>query len=64
MVCIGIFTKFATLNFQEILEVVIKASITIRSLDDDLKTHLPVRIAKHHQTIVEARSILSETVCC
>ena len=39
------------------------ASITIRNLDDDVKTRLRVRAAEHHRSMEEeARVILSEAV--
>ena len=39
------------------------ASITIRNLDDDVKTCLRVRAAEHHRsTEEEARQILAEAV--
>ena len=39
------------------------ASITIRNLDDDVKTRLRVRAAQHHRSMEEeARSILREAV--
>lgn len=39
------------------------ASITIRNLDDDVKTRLRVRAAEHHRTIEEeARIILRDAV--
>ena len=39
------------------------ASITIRNLDDDLKTRLRVRAAAHHRSMEEeARLILREAV--
>ena len=39
------------------------ASITIRNLDDDVKTHLRVRAAEHHRSMEEeARLILRDAV--
>ncbi len=39
------------------------ASITIRNLDDDVKTRLRVRAAEHHRSMEEeARQILREAV--
>ena len=39
------------------------ASITIRNLDDDVKTRLRVRVAEHHRSMEEeARIILREAV--
>ena len=39
------------------------ASITIRNLDDDVKTRLRVRAAEHHRSMEkEVRIILSEAV--
>ncbi len=39
------------------------ASITIRNLDDEMKTHLRVRAAEHHRSMEEeARLILCEAV--
>ena len=39
------------------------ASITIRNLDDDVKTRLRVRAAEHHRSMEEeARLILGEAV--
>ena len=39
------------------------ASITIRNLDDDVKTRLRVRAARHHRSMEEeARLILREAV--
>ena len=39
------------------------ASITIRNLDDDVKTRLRVRAAEHHRSMEEeVRIILRETV--
>ena len=39
------------------------ASITIRNLDDDVKTRLRVRAAEHHRSMEEeARLILREAV--
>jgi len=41
------------------------ASITIRNLDDDVKTRLRVRAAAHHRSMEEeARLILREAVEC
>ena len=41
----------------------IMASITIRNLDDDVKTRLRVRAAEHHRSMEEeARLILREAV--
>ena len=41
------------------------ASITIRNLDDDVKTRLRVRAAEHHRSMEEeARLILREAVDC
>ncbi len=40
------------------------ASITIRNLDDEVKTRLRVRAAEHHRSMEEeARVILREAVC-
>ena len=38
------------------------ASITIRNLDDEVKTRLRVRAAEHHRSMEEARLILREAV--
>ena len=38
------------------------ASITIRNLDDDVKTRLRVRAAEHHRSMEEARLILRDAV--
>ena len=39
------------------------ASITIRNLDDDVKTRLRVRAAEHHRSMEEeVRTILSDAV--
>ena len=39
------------------------ASITIRNLDDDVKTRLRIRAAEHHRSMEEeARSILRDAV--
>ena len=41
------------------------ASITIRNLDDDVKTRLRVRAAQHHRSMEEeARIILGDAVGC
>ena len=41
------------------------ASITIRNLDDDVKTRLRVRAAEHHRSMEEeARLILRDAVGC
>ncbi len=41
------------------------ASITIRNLDDDVKTRLRVRAAEHHRSMEqEARVILRDAVGC
>ena len=43
----------------------VMASITIRNLDDDVKTRLRVRAAEHHRSMEEeARLILRDAVGC
>ena len=45
------------------MESMTVASITIRNLDDDVKTRLRVRAAEHHRSVEEeARSILRDAV--